>query len=105
VIEQFQQRTDAMLPDTVDGNRSMPAFCSMEQAPKYISKHGESVNRPSVFCSYYNGFITCPLILEIVTIRVAVRNIRDFSTLELRYHVINVLLFAAYCLLTKSVAA
>jgi hypothetical protein len=65
-----------MLPDTVDGNRSVPTFCSMEEAPKYISKHRQSVDRPSVFCScYYNGFITCPSLLEIVIIRVPVRNI------------------------------
>ncbi|XP_023706156.1 uncharacterized protein LOC111863758 isoform X5 [Cryptotermes secundus] len=44
VIERFQQRTDAVLPDAVDGDRGVPAFCSIEQAPKYISRVEIGVN-------------------------------------------------------------
>lgn len=80
-----------MLPDTVDGNHSMPAFCSMDQAPKYISKHRQSVNTPSVFCPYYySDFFTCPSLLETVT-RVPGGNIGDISAQGLSYHMMNVI--------------
>jgi hypothetical protein len=39
----------------------------------------------------YNGFITCPSLLEAAGISVPVRNIGDFI---LRFHEINVLVFA-----------
>jgi hypothetical protein len=42
----------------------------------------------------YNGFVAYPTPLEAVGIRVLARNIRDFNTFSLRFHVIYVLLFA-----------
>jgi hypothetical protein len=42
----------------------------------------------------YDGFTTCPSVLEAVSIRVTVRNIREFSTFSTSFHVTNILLFA-----------
>jgi hypothetical protein len=38
VIEQFQQRTGAVVIDTVDGNHNSPSESSMEGEQTYISK-------------------------------------------------------------------